>query len=158
MLPVESPAERRPVPPPPRLTEAAPAARSATHGAAGLTVPGVVVVVTAVSLVGLLLDSFTGGGIGWVFGGFFVVGSAYAATQVRRTDLAWAVVVPPLVFAVLVVGHSLLADPGGLLSKVVAGLNGLLDYGPQLWVGTGAAAAVVAWRRWGDRLRRAPRS
>ena len=143
MTAVDTPAE----PPPPGVV-------ASTHGATGLTVAGVVVILSAFSLVGLLLDAFTGGGIGWVFGAFFVVGSAYTASQARRPDLVWAVVVPPLVFAVLVMGHAVLTEPGGALTKVVAGMNGLLDYGPQLWVGTGAAALVVAWRQWGGRLRR----
>ena len=60
-----------------------------------------------------------------------------------------------VVFALLVVPHGAATATGGLLSKIVAGLNDLLDYGPMLWVGTGAALAIVAVRVW--RGRRAPR-
>ena len=142
----------------PRRTGAAghrPAATAVTP-AAGLTAPGVVVVVSAASLVGMLLDSFTGGGIGWLFGAFFVVASAVRRLQVRRNDLAWAVIVPPLVFAVLVFGH---ARPraGGLLSKVVTGMNDLLDYGPMLWIGTGRRGRRGRMAPLGRRFRRAPR-
>lgn len=121
----------------------------------GLTAPGVVVVVGSVSLVALLLDVFTGGGVGWLFGSLFVVACGYAALQVRRQDLLWAVVVPPLVFAVLICSHAAFTATGDLLTKVVAGMNALLDDGPMLWLGTGLAAAIVAWRRWGASLRRA---
>jgi hypothetical protein len=133
---------------------ARPAATSTTLGSPGLTAPGVVVVVSAVSLVAMLVDTFTGGGVGWLFGGFFILVSGYAALQVRRQDLVWAVIVPPLVFAVLVCSHAAYTAPGDALSKFVAMMNGLLDYGPMLWIGTGLAGAIVAWRRWGGSLRK----
>jgi hypothetical protein len=132
-----------------------PAGRAAaSNRSPGLTAAGVVVVVGAVSLVAMLLDTFTGGGVGWLFGGLFALVSGYAAVQVRRQDLLWAVIVPPLVFAVLVGAHAAYTAPGDLLTKSVAVLNSLLDYGPMLWIGTGLAAAIVAWRRWGGQLRR----
>jgi cytochrome c oxidase subunit IV len=128
--------------------------RVRTSSSPGLTVPGVVVVIGAVSLVAMLVDTFTGGGVGWLFGALFVLVSAYAALQVRRQDLVWAVILPPLVFAVLVCSHAAFTAPGDALSKLVAMMNGLLDYGPMLWIGTGLAGAIVAWRRWGGRLGR----
>jgi hypothetical protein len=134
-----------------------PAERAArTYDGQGLTAAGVAVVVLAVSLVGMLVDAFTGGGIGWLFGGCFVASSGYAASQVRRRDLAWAVIDPPLVFALLVVVYAVATKTGDLLTKVVAGLNGLLDYGPMLWLGTGLAAAVVAYRVWSFRRAQRP--
>jgi hypothetical protein len=133
-------------------------ARPLAQGSPGLTIAGVAVVLFAVSLVGMLVNVFTGSGIGWLFGGAFVAACCYAAAQVRRSDLIWAVVVPPLVFAVLVVPHEVFTAAGGTLSKVVAGMNGLLDYGPMLWLGTAAAAAIVAWRHWGVRFRSPGRS
>jgi hypothetical protein len=142
----------------PAAPRSASTARPAAQGSAGLTATGVAVVIFAVSLVGMLVDVFTGGGIGWLFGGFFVASCCYGAAQVRRSDLVWAVVVPPLVFAALVVPHAVFTATGGALSQVVAGMNGLLDLGPVLWVGTGAAAAIAAWRRWGSRLRGSARS
>jgi xanthine/uracil permease len=126
-------------------------------GSPGLTVSGVAVVVFAVSLVGMVVDAFTGGGIGWLFGGFFVAACCYVAAQVRWSDLIWAVIVPPLVFAVLVMAHGAYTGGSGSLAEVVGAMNGLLDFGPMLWVGTGAAAAIVAWRRWGSGARSSAR-
>jgi hypothetical protein len=114
----------------------------------GLTAPGVFVVVGAVSLVAMIVDTFVGSGVGWLFGGFFVAVSGYAALQVRRTDLLWAVIAPPLVFAVLVCGHASWTTTGDLLPRVVALGNALFDQGPILWIGTGLAAGIVAWRYW----------
>jgi cytochrome c oxidase subunit IV len=125
-----------------------------TSSSPGLTAPGVLVVIGAVSLVAMLVDTFTGGGIGWLFGALFILVSAYAALQVRREDLVWAVILPPLVFAVLVCSHAAYTAPGDALSKFVAMMNGLLDYGPMLWIGTGLAGAIAAWRRWGGSVRR----
>ena len=127
-----------------------------TYESQGLTAAGVAVVVLTVSLVGLLVDAFTGGGIGWLFGGCFIAVSGYAAAQVRRRDLAWAVIDPPLVFALLVVLYDVVTKTGDLLTKAVSGLNGLLDYGPMLWIGTGLAAVIVAYRAWSFRRARRP--
>jgi hypothetical protein len=108
----------------------------------------VFVVVGAVSLVAMVVDTFTGGGIGWLFGGLFVAVSGYAAMQVRRSDLLWAVIAPPLVFAVLVCGHAFWTTTGDLLPRLVAPVSALFDLGPMLWLGTGLAGAVAAWRHW----------
>lgn len=120
-----------------------------THGSPGLTVPGVVVVGLAISLVGLLLDLFTGGGLGWLFGCSFVLGSAYTALQVRQRDLLAAVIVPPLLFAGLLLVASLFTGSGGVTTKLADVAVELVDLGPFLWVGTGVAAAIVVvrWRR-----------
>jgi hypothetical protein len=128
-----------------------PASPPKPRSSSGLTAAGVVVVLLAVSLVGLLLDVFTGAGIGWVFGGFFVAACAYVASQVRRGELIWAVIAPPLVFAVLVGVHAMVTAAGGLLGKVAQAMNSLLDYGPMLWVGTAVAAAIVGYRAWQGR-------
>jgi len=125
-------------------------------GGHGLTAPGVAVVVLAVSLVAMLVDAFTGGGIGWLFGGCFVAASAYAAAQVRQSDLIWAVIDPPLVFALLIGAYTVATKPGGYLTKSVDVLNSLLDYGPMLWLGTGVAAAIVGYRYWTVRRARRP--
>ena len=132
-----------------------PAGPGRTYEGQGLTATGVAVVVLALSLVGLLVDAFTGGGIGWLFGACFVASSAYAAAQVRQRDLVWAVIDPPLVFALLVMLYALATKAGDLLNKAVSGLNNLLDYGPMLWVGTGLAAAIAGYRFW--TFRRGPR-
>ena len=151
-----APAPQRPVELPPELSvRPRPNAgrpqrqQPGTAGAeAGLTAPGVFVVVGAVSLVAMVLDTFTGGGVGWLFGGLFVAVSGYAALQVRRSDLVWALIAPPLVFAVLVCGHAFWTTTGDLLPRLVALGNALFDLGPMLWVGTGLAAVIVGWRYW----------
>lgn len=125
--------------------------RSRPAGAAGLTAPGVVVIIFAGSLVGLLLSVFTGGGIGWLFGGMFIASSAYAAFQVRRSDRVAAVIAPPLVFAVLVMADRFVGTTGDALGKSVGALNALLDYGPMLWIGSGVAVVIVLVRAWQDR-------
>ncbi len=147
MTPVTTPNDRPPsVPAQRRPTSPAP---GRTGGSPGLTVLGVVVVVVAGSLVGLLVDAVVGGGLGWIFGAFFAAASGYGALKVRRRDLAAGVIVPPLVFAVLVGGYTLLTSSGGLKTQVLDGAVALIDQGPQLWLGTGLALVIVLvrWRR-----------
>jgi hypothetical protein len=149
-------ASQRPVELPPELSvrprptgrTGRPSTRSPQAAESGLTAPGVFVVVGAVSLVAMVVDTFTGGGVGWLFGGLFAAVSCYAALQVRRSDLVWALIAPPLVFAVLVCGHAFWTTTGDLLPRVVALGNALFDLGPMLWLGTGLAAVVVGWRYW----------
>jgi hypothetical protein len=121
----------------------------------GLTAPGVAVIVFAASLFGLLIDVFTGNGVGWIFGVVFIAASGYSALQARRIDVAAAMIAPPLVFALLVVGYKIISSPGELLTKVVAGMNGLLDDGPMLWIGSGLTVLIVAYRLWQERRQRA---
>ena len=128
-----------------------PAPIAARQASPGLTAAGVVVIVFGASLFGLLIDVFTGDGVGWLFGIVFIVVSAYAAFQVRRSDIAAGVIVPPLVFAALVVPEMIIASPGELLTKVVNGLNALLDNGPMLWIGSGLTVLIVSWRVWQHR-------
>lgn len=110
---------------------------------AGLTTPGVYVVVLAGSLVGLLLDVFTGGGIGWIFGCVFIASCAYAALEVRRRDRLAAVTAPPLVFALLMLVDNLVRGDGDVSARLVKAANSLLTYGPMLWIGVLVAAAIV---------------
>ncbi len=119
----------------------------------GLTAPGVVVIVLAGSLVGLLIDRFTIDS-GLIFGVAFIASSVYAAVQVRPRDLLSAVIVPPLVFFLLAVGASILDGSGGGWSDHVLDLlSQLATRAPALWVATVAAAAIVLVRH-----RRATRS
>jgi hypothetical protein len=132
------------------------AGSAGTAGAArtvGLTAPGVVVVVLAGSLVGLLLDTFTGGDLGWVFGSLFALSCVYAALQVRRSDLAAAAITPPLVFAALLLVHSLVGGSGGLRTQVIEAMVNLIDLAPKLWLGTGLAVTIVLVRWWRQRRR-----
>jgi hypothetical protein len=99
----------------------------------------------------MIVDAVTGGGIGWIFGSFFILSSLYAALQVRTRDRISAAIVPPLVFALLILVNSV-ANGGGPATIAVKTANDLLSYGPMLWIGTGLACAVVGYRTW--RLRR----
>jgi hypothetical protein len=122
----------------------APRVQRAEHG---LTAPGVVVIVLAGSLVGLLIDRFTVDS-GWIYSVAFIASTVYAALQVRPRDLLSAVIVPPLVFLLLAIGASMLDGTGGGWSDHVLDLVSQLAIGaPALWVATGAAAAIVLVRR-----------
>ncbi len=113
----------------------------------GLTAPGVVVIVLAGSLVGLLIDRFTVDS-GLIYAVAFVASSVYAALQVRPSDLLSAVIVPPLVFFVLALGASLLDSSGGGWSDHVLDLvSQLATRAPALWLATVAAAVIVLVRR-----------
>ena len=128
-----------------------PVQRSRPAQAPGLTAPGVTVIVFAGSLVGMLLDVFTGGGLGWLFGVAFIASSAYAAFQVRRADRAAAIIAPPLVFAVLVMADKFIGSAGDIVAKSVGALNALLDYGPMLWIGSGLSVLIVGFTMWRER-------
>lgn len=113
----------------------------------GLTGPGVVVVVLAGSLVGLLIDRFTIDS-GLIFAVAFIASSVYAALQVRPSDLLSALIVPPLVFLLLAVGESVVDSSGGGWSDHILDLaSQLATEAPALWLGTLAAAAIVLVRK-----------
>jgi hypothetical protein len=127
----------RPVTPAPRVQRAS---------GAGLTSPGVVVVVLAASVVGAVIDTTVGNDLGPFFAALFVASSLYAALQVRRRDFLTAVIVPPLVFLAILGGHEILAPTGTSRAAIdLAGdlLSALALNAPTLWVGTAAAAVVV---------------
>ncbi len=120
---------------------------------AGLTTPGVFVVVLAGSLVGLLLDVFTGGGTGWIFAIALIASSAYAAVGVRPSDRLAAVSAPPLVFAGLMLLDNLIAGNGDLVTRLANAANDLLKYGPMLWIAETVTIAVVGTQIWLARSR-----
>jgi hypothetical protein len=128
---------------------ATPPARSA--GPAGLTAAGVAVVVFVGSLVGMLIGAVTVGALSWIFSVFFVAVTGYAAYQVRRSDIAAALIVPPLAYAVLVTGHEFVTETGSLVDKVAFALNEMLNVAPTLWIAFGLAVLVVAYRIWRGR-------
>jgi hypothetical protein len=101
----------------------------------------------------MLLDVFTGGGVGWLFGLVFIATSVYAAFQVRRSDRLAALITPPLVFAVLVMTDKLIGTVGDTVAKTVGALNGLLDYGPMLWIGSGLTFVIIGFTVWQERRR-----
>jgi hypothetical protein len=133
----------------PRTSAGGPARRP--QAAAGLTAVGVLVIVFVGSLVGLLAGAFTSGSIGWMFGICFVAITAYTSFQVRRRDIAAALIVPPLVFAVLVIAYEFFSQSGSAIDRFAFGLNEILDAAPTLWIATGVAVVIVAYRIWRER-------
>lgn len=124
---------------------------------AGLTAPGVAVVVLAATLVGVLVDRFTVDS-GVVFGVAYVASCIYVALQVRRRDLLAAVVVPPLVFFVLTTARALF-DPGAshtTSARMLTVASDLATLAPALWIGT-ALAALIVLVRWRTGVRSAAR-
>ena len=121
------------------------------RGTVGLTAPGVFVIVLAAGLVGMLVDAFTVDS-GWIFGVVFVIACAYAALQVRRRDLLWAVIAPPLVYLVLTIGREIV-DPGtrgNVTDRALDVVSRLAEQAPALWVATVVAGVIVLirWRGW----------
>jgi hypothetical protein len=118
----------------------------------GLTTAGVVVVLCVVTGVALVVDLVVATGLSWLFTVGFVLGCAYVAARVRRTDDLSALVAPPLVFAAAmlvadaVVGSS---SPGQFpISQVLDLATSLAVGAPVLMTGCAVAAAVVLVRRW----------
>jgi hypothetical protein len=120
-------------------------------GSSGLTAAGVAVVVFVASLVGMLIGAVTVGALGWIFSLSFIAGTGYAAFQVRRRDIAAALIIPPLAFAVLVSGHEFVTETGSLVDKVAFALNEMLNVAPTLWIAVGVAVLVVGYRVWRGR-------
>jgi hypothetical protein len=146
-MPLPRPPEpSAPVPLPPSATTVA---KARVQGAeAGLTAPGVAVVVLAGTLVGLIIDRFTVDS-GMVFGVAYVLSCGYAALQVRRRDLVAALVIPPLIFAVLVTGRALVnPDTSPTMSaRTLQVASDLATLAPAVWIGT-ALATVIVIVRW----------
>lgn len=117
---------------------------------ASLTAFGVSIVLAGACLIGAALDLLLVGTAAWCLIGLFLVGSAYAATKVRRCDWYSAVVGPPLGFAL---GLSLVAtfsphDIGPGLMGAVATMLELLAYKARaVFFGTALALCIVLVRR-----------
>lgn len=116
--------------------------------ARGVTAVGAAALVVALGLVGGGLDAVTGRGLGPVFAVTFVTGCGLAAALVHREDLMAAVVMPPLLYAVLaVVVGTFEAGGGGLIRAQLLELTTALVLGaPVLLAATGLAAVVAVAR------------
>jgi hypothetical protein len=117
----------------------------------GLTVLGAVVLLLVLCLAAGAVDVLTGRGLRLVFAVAFVAGCFVAALSVHREGLLAVVVMPPLVYAgvVLLAG---LAESGGssgslLLHQAIELFNGLVLGAPVLMAGTATAAVVALIRR-----------
>lgn len=117
----------------------------------GLTTPGAVVLALVVSGAGGAVDVLTGPGLRLVFAVAFLLSCLLAALAVHREDLRAVVVMPPLVYAGLVLLAGL-AESGGstgslLLHQAIELFNGLVLGAPVLFGGTAIAALVALVRR-----------
>jgi hypothetical protein len=117
----------------------------------GLTALGAVVLTLVICLAAGAVDVLTGSGLGLVFAVAFIVSSVLAALSVHKEDLAAVVVMPPLVYAALVLVAGLVEGglpPGSLLlHQAIELFNGLVLGAPVLFGGTAAAAVVALVRR-----------
>lgn len=116
----------------------------------GLTATGAVTVALGAGLVGGAVDVLTGAGLRTTFAVLFVLGCALAAYKVHREDLFAAVVIPPLVYAVLVgaAGIGRASGAGGSFVKqnVLELFSALVLNARTLLAATGAAALVALLR------------
>jgi len=129
------------------------ARRSGLADRRGLTALGAVVLTLVLSGAGGAVDVLTGPGLRWVFAVAFVISCLLAALSVHREDLLAVVVMPPLVYAALVLLAGL-AESGGssgslLLHQAIQLFNGLVLGAPVLLGGTALAAAIALVRRAG---------
>lgn len=127
----------------------------------GLTAAGAVTLALLLGAVGGAVDVATGRGLRVVFAICFVLGCALAALLVHREDLKAAVVMPPLLYAVLALVAGAVGSSGGsgsFVTRVTLELVQALVIGaPVLFTATGVAA-VVALARWLSDRRRAVRT
>ncbi|MBW8803263.1 MAG: hypothetical protein JF587_05315 [Catenulisporales bacterium] len=119
-----------------------------------LTAWGVLLAVTAPTVLAAALDAGLTGSIHWIFGLVFVASSFHAATLVRRRDLLAGVIVPPLAYCagLLTAVHFGVLDAGRGIVNQLASLGALLALKPRpLFLGTALAAALIAARWAGTR-------
>jgi hypothetical protein len=117
----------------------------------GLTALGAVLFTLLVGVLGGAADVLTGPGLREVFAIAFLSACLLSAISVHREDLAAVVVMPPLVYAALVLVAGLAEGglPTGslLLHQAIELFNGLVLGAPVLVAGTAMAAGVALIRR-----------
>jgi hypothetical protein len=151
-------ADRRPQQPSTRRTTAPPSTASTTVGTAGtgrpqqraaLTLLGVGMLNVLVSCLGAALDMMATNSVEVIFGFLFAIGSLATVWLVRRADLVWSLVVPPIGYvAGLAVAVQLGANKLGvsLVTKIASVLT-LLALDPvPLFVGMLIAVLAVIVR------------
>ena len=117
----------------------------------GLTALGAVLLTLLLGSVAGAVDVITGQGLRTVFAVAFLTACLLSAISVHREDLLAVVVMPPLVYAALVLLGGL-AESGGstgslLLHQAIELFNGLVLGAPVLVGGTAIAAVVALVRR-----------
>jgi hypothetical protein len=113
----------------------------------GLTAVGAVSVALVLGAAGGLVDVLTGEGLRTVFAVCFIAGCAFAALKVHREDLVAAVVMPPLVYAVIALlagAFSQTAAVGGVLTRNALELATSLVLGAPVLLSATALAFVIA--------------
>lgn len=119
-------------------------------GSTPLTAFGVSIVLAGACLIGAALDLMLVSTAAWCLIGLFLVGSAYAAVKVRRSDWYSAVVGPPLAFALglmLVATFSPHDMGSGLMGTVATMLELLAFKARAVFFGTAVALCIVLARR-----------
>lgn len=118
----------------------------------GLSVGLMVALMFAVMILTAIGDSAINGSLTFITGAVFVVVAVICAATVSYSDLSTAIITPPLAYFTAI----LLAGQGQILSGVKDNLmireaamvmGGLAFNAPWIFAGTGAAALVVAVRR-----------
>jgi hypothetical protein len=117
----------------------------------GLTAAGGAVLLTAAAALGVVIDLASGSGLRAAFAVLFVGSSFLVAARVHREDLLAAIVMPPLVYAVMAVIAAYAQPPGGgiehgLRQRAIDIGTTLVLTAPVLLVGT-ALAVFIALRR-----------
>jgi uncharacterized protein DUF6542 len=126
----------------------------------GLTAAGGAVLLILAAALGAAIDLASGQGLRVAFAVLFVGGSFLVAARVHREDLLAAMVMPPLVYAVITIITAYAQPPGGgiehgLRQHAIDIGTTLVLTAPVLLVGT-AIAALVALRRGRQYARRRP--
>lgn len=113
----------------------------------GLTAFGAVSLALVLGAAGGLVDVLTGEGLRTVFAICFIAGCALAALKVHREDLVAAVVMPPLVYAVMALlagAFSQTAAVGGVLTRNALELATSLVLGAPVLLTATAVSFVIA--------------
>lgn len=139
----------------PRSRPARTGERRPRPGAVGLTAPGAFVVLSAVALLGGVLNELLTDTLGTLFGTVFLAVCVLVAVKTRPRDLAAAVIAPPIAFALTAVATSVLfpSDNGEdfLLRTGLDVFTALTFKAGILFAGTALAAAVVLVRKRAER-------
>jgi hypothetical protein len=102
----------------------------------GFTVAGATLLLTVLSAAGALVDALVFDRLVWAFGALFCLGCTWIALRLRRRDRRAAFVVPPLVYAAIVVVAALVSgDRAGLRQEAFDAVLLLSDRAPVLICG-----------------------
>lgn len=121
--------------------------RAASGSASGRGLPAwlALVLLVAILVLGLLIDTFRGEQLSGGFDLGIVIGSVVAILAVRRSGMFWVVVSPPIVYS-LGAGVSLYLRSGGLHDRgvLIDAATNWLVYGFPAIAGASAAVLIIA--------------